>query len=198
MAVHVVRNDEIWSVVVIWTGLVRQLNQTDYPEHKLALQTFVHELAHVDDLRLFTRTYLGGWRAAKPRDGRDANLQPIVNPCQSEYSAQRRAAWAAPEHGLDLLEMLSEAMKDVDDQIRSARLSYRLHGDMDKYWPVVVERLTFLFQTIGYGIGHADWVEAKADDHPELVNRYRTKLEDLAGYSLGWMLDVVETQSSHS
>ena len=31
MAVHVVRNDEIWSVVVIWTGLVRQLNKTDHP-----------------------------------------------------------------------------------------------------------------------------------------------------------------------
>jgi hypothetical protein len=46
--------------------------------------------------------------------------------------------------------MLGEAMKDVDDQIRSARLSYRLHGDMEKYWPVVVERLTFLFQAIGY------------------------------------------------
>ena len=157
---------------------------------KLALQTFVHELVHVDDLRLFTRTYPGGWRAAKPRDGRDANLQPIVNPCQSEYSAQRRAAWAAPEHGLNLLEMLSEAMKDVDDQIRSARLTYRLHGDMDKYCPVVVERLTFLFQAIGYGLGHADWVEAKADDHPELAARYRAKLEDLVGYSLGWMLDA--------
>ena len=190
MAVHVVHNDEIWSVVVIWTGLVRQLNQTDHPEHKLALQTFVNELVHVDDLRLFTRTYPGGWRAAKPRDGRDANLQPIVNPCQSEYSAQRRAAWAAPEHGLDLLEMLGKAMKDVDDQIRSARLSYRLHGDMDKYWPVVVERLTFLFQAIGYGLGHADWVEAKADDHPELAARYRAKLEELAGYPSGWMLDA--------
>ena len=190
MAVHMVRNDEIWSVVVIWTGLVRQLNQTDHPEHKLALQTFVHELVHIDDLRLFTRTYPGGWQAAKPRDGRDANLQPIVNPCQSEYSAQRRAAWAAPEHGLDLLEMLNEAMKDVDDQIRSARLSYRLHGDMDKYWPVVVERLTFLFQAIGYGLGHADWVEANADDHPELAARYRAKLGDLAGHSLGWMLDA--------
>ena len=92
MAVNVIRDDEIWNVVVIWTGLVRQLNQTDHPEYKLALQTFVHELVHVDDLRLFTRTYPGGWRAAKPRDGRDANLQPIVNPCQSEYSAQRRAA----------------------------------------------------------------------------------------------------------
>ena len=39
MAFHTVRNDDIWSVVVIWTGLVRQLNQTDHPEHKLALQT---------------------------------------------------------------------------------------------------------------------------------------------------------------
>lgn len=190
MAVHVIRGDEIWNVVVIWTGLVRQLNQADHTEHKLALQTFVHELIHVDDLRLFTRTYPGGWRAAKPRDGRDANLQPIVNPCQSEYSAQRRAAWAAPEHGLDLLTMLGEAMRDVDDQIRSARLSYRLHGDMEKYWPVVVERLTFLFQAIGYGLGHADWVETKADEHPELAARYRAKLNDLAGYPSGWMLDA--------
>ena len=190
MALHAVRNDEIWNVVVIWTGLVRQLNQTDHPEHKLALQTFVHELAHVHDLRLFARTYPGGWRAAKPRDGRDANLQPIVNPCQSEYSAQRRAAWAAPEHGLDLLDMLSEAMKDVDDQIRSARLSYRVHGDMGKYWSVVAERLTFLFQAIGYGLGHADWVEANADDHPELAVRYRAKLRDLAGYPSGWVLDA--------
>lgn len=190
MAVNVVRNDEIWSVVVVWTGLVRPLNQTDHPEHKLAFQSFIHELVHVHDIRLFARTFPGGWRAAKPRDGRDANLQLIVNPCQSEYTAQRRAAWAAPEHGLDLLDMLSEAMKDVDAQIRSARLSYRVHGDMNKFWPVVAERLTFLFQAIGYGLGHADWVEATADDHPELAARYRAKLEDLAGYSLGWTLDA--------
>lgn len=190
MAVHVIRDDEIWSVVVIWTGLVRQLNQADHPDHKLALQTFVHELVHVDDLRLFSRTYPGGWRAAKPRDGRDATLQPIVNPCQSEYSAQRRAAWAAPEHGLDLLDMLGEAMKDVDDQVRSARLSYRLHGDMDLFWPVVVERLTFLFQAIGYGLGHSDWVEANADKHPELAARYQAKLVELAEFPSGWLLDA--------
>ncbi|GIK82732.1 MAG: hypothetical protein BroJett024_38370 [Alphaproteobacteria bacterium] len=60
MAVHVVRDDEIWSVVVIWTGLVRQLNQTDHPDHKLALQTFVHELVHVDDLRLLAVPILAG------------------------------------------------------------------------------------------------------------------------------------------
>ncbi|MCB1474839.1 MAG: hypothetical protein H6883_02635 [Rhodobiaceae bacterium] len=190
MAMHVVRDDEIWSVVVIWTALVRQLSQTKQPEHQLALQTFVHELVHVNDLRLFTRTYPGGWRAAKPRDGRDANLQPIVHPCQSEYSAQRRAAWAAPEHGLALLDMLGDAMKDVDGQIRSARVSYRRHGDLDRYWSVVVQRLTFLFQAIGYGLGHADWVEAKAKEHPELAARYRAKLADLAGFPSGWMLDA--------
>jgi hypothetical protein len=57
MAVHVFRDDELWSVVVIWTGLVRQPNQADHPDHKLALQTFVHELVHVADLCRFTRTY---------------------------------------------------------------------------------------------------------------------------------------------
>lgn len=190
MAVSVIRNDEIWSVVVIWAGLVRHLNQKDHSNHKRALQTFVHELVHVDDLRLFTRTYPGGWQAAKPKDGRDANLQRIVNPCQSEYSAQRRAAWAAPEHGLYLIEMLSEAMGDVEAQIRSARLSYRLHGDLDKLWSVVVQRLRFLFQAIGYALGHADWVEANAHDHPQLAARYRAKLDGLAGHSLGWMIDA--------
>jgi hypothetical protein len=190
MAVPVVRDEEIWSVVVIWLGLARQLNQVDHPHHKLALHTFFHELVHVDDLRLFSRTYPGGWRAASPRSGRDDALQRVVNPCQSEYSAQRRSARAAPEHGLDLLDMLGEAMKDVDEQIRSARLSYRLHGDIDRFWPVVAQRLTFLFQAVGYGLGHADWVEANANDHLDLAARYQAKLEELSTFPSGWMLDA--------
>jgi len=190
MALHVLRDGEIWNVVVIATGLVRQLTNFEHPDHKLALQTFVHELVHVDDLRRFSRTYPGGWRAARPRDGRDSALQTIVNPCQSEYSAQRRSAWAAPEHGLDLLDMLGKVMTDVDDQIRSARLDYRIHGDMNKYWPVVVARLRFLFQAVGYGLGHADWVEAKADNHPDLATRFRSKLKELAGFPSGWMIDA--------
>ena len=74
--------------------------------------------------------------------------------------------------------------------MRTLKGAYSLHGDMDKYWSVVVERLTFLFQAIGFGLGHADWVEAKADDYPELAARYRAKVKDLAGYPLGWMLDA--------
>ena len=180
---------------MIWTGLVRQLNQTDHPEHKLALQTFVHELAHVHDLRYFLEPILAVGEQQNPGMGEMPTFSRSKT-LQSEYSAQRRAAWAAPEHGLGLLEMLNKAMKDVDDQIRSARLSYRVDGDMDKYWSVVVERFTFLFQPIGYGLGHADWVEANADDHPKLATRYRTS----SGISLATPRDgcltPVETRSS--
>jgi hypothetical protein len=190
MAVSVIRNNEIWSVVVIWTGLVRQLCDPNQPEYKKALLTLVHELIHVDDLRLFTRTYPGGWCTAKPRDGRDAALQSIVNPCQSEYSAQRRSAWAAPEDGLDLLDMLGNSMKEVDGQIRTARLSYRLDRDMERFWPLVAGRLRFLFQAIGYGLGHSDWVEAKAEEHPELADRYRAKLAQLNELPAGWLIDA--------
>src|SRR5690348_14254253 len=34
MALHVVRGDEIWNVVVISTALVRKINQPDHPDHK--------------------------------------------------------------------------------------------------------------------------------------------------------------------
>ncbi|MEY9782257.1 hypothetical protein [Sinorhizobium fredii] len=188
MALHVLRDDELWSVVVIWTGLVRQLMDDQHPHHNLALQTFVHELVHVDDLRLFSRTYPGGWRAAKSRNGRDTVLIPIVHSLESEYSAQRRSAWAAPDHGIDLLDMLGRSMADVDEQIRSARLAYRVHGNMDIYWPIVTERLTFLFQSLGYALGHADWVASEAEEHAELAQHFETKLTELAQLPAGWLI----------
>ncbi|MEY9097983.1 hypothetical protein ABIA24_000892 [Sinorhizobium fredii] len=188
MARHVMRDDEIWSVVVIWTPLVRQIADKDHELHKFALHIFFHELVHVDDLRLFSRTYPGGWKAAKPRDGRDLYLQSIVNPCQSEYSAQRRSAWVDPEAGFELLNMLEKVLLDVDNQVREERLKYRLHGDMDVLWPIVFERLTFLFQCLGYGLGHADWaINARGDD-PERANRYERRLNELAELPSGWLL----------
>lgn len=190
MAVHVLRDDEPWNVVVIWTPLVRRLLDEDHPEQALALHTFVHELVHVSDLRLFTRTYPGGWKAAKPRDGRDGVLQAIVNPCQSEYSAQRRSAWAAPAHGLLMLDMLGKALVDVDEKVTDARIAYRLHGDMDVYWPIVTERYRFLFQSLGYGLGHADWIAAAADEYPELAAQYEARLAELRELPSGWLIEA--------
>ena len=190
MSLRVIKDDELWSEVVIWTNLVRQLTNPDHPEYGLARMTLIHELVHVDDLRLLTRTYPGGWRNANPSDARKRSLLPIVEPCASEYSAQRRSAFAAPEHGLDLLDMLEKALTDVGEQVRTARLSYRIDGDLDKYWSIVVERLRFLFQAIGYGIGHYDGIDAIAIEHPKLMERYKLRFQQIAELPSGWLLQA--------
>ena len=190
MSVSIKKDGELWNTVVIWTGLVRNINDVDHPDQKLALQTFLHELIHVEDQRFFDKTFPGGWEAAKARDGRDAAMQLIVNPCQSEYSAQRRSAHIAPESGLTLLDMLGDAMRDVDDQIISARRAYRTHGDLEKFWIIARDRLRFLFQAIGYGLGHADYIASDAGKFPELAEEYSNRLEALASLPTGWLLDA--------
>jgi len=190
MAVTVTREDQPWSVVVIWLPLVRQLVDVGHEHHKLTLQTFVHELVHVDDLRLFARTFPGGWRAAVSRDPRESALLSIVNPCQSEYSASRRSAWLAPELGLDYLNMLGQALRDVDEKIREARQAYRFHGDLDAYWSLVVDRLTSLFQALGYALGHADWVAEDESVSPDLRERYDSRVVALRELPSGWLIDA--------
>lgn len=190
MSVSIKKDGELWNTVVIWTGLVRNIKNQDHPDHKLALQTFLHELIHVEDQRIFDKTYPGGWQAAKPRDDRDAAMQLIVNPCQSEYSAQRQSAHIAPESGLTLLDMLESAMRDVDDQVITARRDYRTHGDVVQFWTIARDRLRFLFQAIGYGLGHADYIASEADKHPELAEEYSNRLEALAALPKGWLLDA--------
>lgn len=190
MSCLVVRDDEPWSVVVIWAPLLRQILDREHPNHGFALMLLVHELVHVDDLRLLGSTFPGGWRAAKARDGREQELLPVVYPCASEYSAQRRSAWLAPEHGLQLLEMLGEAMVEVDDQIRSGRRRYRVDGDLQTFWSIVVRRLTFLFQALGYGLGHADWAANDAKEHPELAKRYSDKVKELERLPVGWLIEA--------
>lgn len=49
MARHIIRDDEFWSVVIIWTPLVRQMANVGQEGHKSALHIFVHELVHVDE-----------------------------------------------------------------------------------------------------------------------------------------------------
>ncbi|MCW5726242.1 hypothetical protein [Parvibaculum sp.] len=189
MAVCVVRDDEPWNVVVIWMPLVRQLLNMEHEHHKLALHTFFHELVHVDDLKHFSGTFPGGWKAATPRDARERALIALVNPCQSEYSASRRSASIVPAYGLGYLEMLAEALTGVDRQITEARQSYRLHGDMDVLWTIVEERLTFLFQSLGYALGHLDWALNCEELEPDLRRQYEAKLEEASKLPSGWIVE---------
>ena len=190
MAVSIKRGDELWSSVVIWTPLVRKLMDFSDPEQKQALMTFAHELVHVEDQRIFERTYPGGWRSAKARDARDAEMQLIVNRCQSEYSAQRRSAHCFPEGGVHYLDILEKAMKDVDEQITSARLAYRFHGDVGKFWELARERLAFLFQSIGYALGHSDYVASDGEISAKLSQEFEDRLARISALSQGWLIDA--------
>lgn len=190
IAIHTVRDGELKHVVVMHAGLVEQLADPDHPDYYRGLHFLIHELSHVSDLSLLSDTFPGGWQAATGRDGRESVLIPVVNSCQSEYLAQRRAAWAAPQQGLLLLDMLSQAMADVDRQIRTARTQYRSHGNMDVFWPEVAQRTSFLFYALGLVLGHTDWVAEEAERHPELMAQYQAKLEQVAKLPSGWLIDV--------
>lgn len=190
MAVTLKQNDELWSSVVIWTPLVRELVDSNHPDHKLAVLTLAHELVHVEDQRIFESTYPGGWQSAKARDAREAEMQRIVNPCQSEYSAQRRSACFAPESGMELMDMLENAMRDVDEQITKARRAYRWHGDVERFWETARERLAFLFQAIGYAIGHADYIANDGAISADLAQQFKNKEQRIAELPQGWLLDA--------
>jgi hypothetical protein len=195
MAVTVVRDDQPWKVVVIWTPLVRQIADETHENHKLALHTFWHELVHVDDLQYFATTFPGGWRAARERNAMEGAFMAMVNPCQSEYSAARKSAFFKPDYGHGYLEMLEASLKDVDEQIREARIAYRLHGDMGVLWPIVTERVRFLFQAMGYALGHVDGVGHANDADGALMAQYEERLAKAAALPSGWILEETRKAS---
>jgi hypothetical protein len=195
MAMTVMRDDEPWKVVVMWTPLVRQIVDEGHEHHKLALHTFWHELVHVDDTRVFATTFPGGWRAAFGRDELENRLLEMVNPCQSEYSAARKSAFWVPDYGSNYLDMLESALKDVDSQIRRARIAYRMHGDMDVLWPIVTERVRFLFQALGYALGHVDGVAASSNPNEELLARFEAHLDKIGELPSGWIVKEARAAS---
>jgi len=193
MAVTVRRGEGVASVVVIWTPLVRELFAEEESEEKaLAGHTFVHELIHVDDLAFMDRTFPGGALATWERDPHHGALLSIASPAYSEYSASRRSAFAKPDYGPVYLDMLEACLKDAVRDVTIERRKYRLHGDLDAFWGWARERARFIFQAIGYALGHADWIAA-VDVEASLKQRHAEALEKIAEHELGWLIDACRT-----
>jgi hypothetical protein len=190
MTLPVPHGDELWSAVVLWGAFVIPLPDELHEYHAIGLYTLAHELVHANDMQLFANTYPGGWKAAHVHDPREAALLAMVKPCQSEYSASRRSAWAFPEHGLSYLDMLGAALADVDAQIRAARYAYRRHHDVSGFWRLVQARLEFLFKALGYALGHADWVAHAEDLSPGLAEPFEVKLTEMRQLPSGWVIDA--------
>lgn len=195
MAVLTEEDGVLRSVMVVWTPLVvRMFDEEDSLEKRMSLQSFVHELVHVDDQAFLDDTYPGGARAMRNRDARHGMLLGIVAPAHSEYSATSRTAIMEPTTGFDLVGLLKKAIVDVIADVRRQRRLYRV-GDLtlQDFWPWLEGRCRFIFQSLGYALGHADGIVGGDDAEEEIKERYRAALLDIEGMELGWLVPATRS-----
>ena len=101
----------------------------------------------------------------------------------------KATAFAKPDYGLVYLDMLKACLKDAVRDVAIERRKYRFHGDLDAFWNWARERARFIFQAIGYALGHADWIAA-GEVEASLKQRHAEALEKIAEHELGWLIDA--------
>lgn len=196
MAVLTEVDGELKSVLVVWTPLiVPMFDEEDSLEKRVSVQSYVHELVHVDDQAFLDKTYPGGASAMRQRDERHGALLGIVAPAHAEYSATSRTAILEPTTGFEFVALLKRAILDVIADVRQQRRLYRIQAlKLEDFWPWLEERCRFIFQSLGYALGHAEGIIGSNEADEELKERYRVALREIEGMELGWL--VPETRSA--
>lgn len=195
MSVLTMEEGVLKSVLVMWTPLVSAMfDEEDTLEKRTALQTYVHELVHVDDQAFLDKTFPGGGSAAVQTDDRHGALLLMVSPAPTEYSASNRTAMVEPTTGLQFLDMLEKALTDLLADVRRQRRAYRVGSiSLEEFWPWLQERCRFLFQALGYALGHADAIIEDDRASAELKERYRAGLAKIEAMESGWLLPTCRT-----
>ena len=193
-ALLTVEDNHLRSVMVVWTPMIARIFEAeDSFERRAALQTFVHELVHVDDQAFLDKTFPGGAGAMAAKDDRDAALLLMVSPAPSEYSAANRTAVIEPTTGYAFVNMLERTLADVVSDVRRQLQLYRVGKiDLETFWSWVQERGRFIFQALGYALGHCDGI-ARSDDE-ELKESFREALARVEAMELGWL--IAETRAA--
>ena len=192
MSLITTENGVLQSVLVIWTPLISQLfDAEDTLDKRKALQTYVHELVHVDEQAFLDKTFPGGGASAIQRDERHGALLLMVSPAQAEYAAARRTAYLEPSTGFEFLDMLEKTVSNALSDVRVQRRRYRVREiGLETFWPWVQERGRFIFQSLGYALGHTDGI-LNSDTAPEdLKDHFRTTLAKMEALELGWLVDA--------
>lgn len=195
-ALMTVEEGALGSVLIVWTPMIARIfGSDDSLERRKALQTYVHELVHVDDQAFLDRTFPGGAMAAVQSDDRHGALLLMVAPAQAEYSATSRTAMIEPETGFEFLQLLEKTMAGAVADVAPRRRLYRVRAlALEDFWLWVQERCRFLFQALGYALGHADGVLKSERADEALKGRYREALDRIEAMELGWL--VAETRAA--
>ena len=178
------------SVLVVWRPMIARIFEpTDSLERRAALQTYVHELVHVDDQAFLDKTFAGGAMAVVQRDDRHGALLLMVSPAQAEYSAASRTAMIEPMAGYEFLNMLERTIREAQPAVRRQCQLYRIAQiSLEAFWLLVQERARFIFQAIGYALGHADGIIRSDQADDELKESFRAALAQIEAMELGWLV----------
>lgn len=195
-ALMTVEDQCLKSVLVVWTPMIARIFEPeDSLERRAALQTYVHELVHVDDQAFLDRTFPGEAMAMSASDDRHAALLLMVAPAQAEYSAASRTAMIEPTTGSEFLDMLERTIAGVLSDVRRQRQLYRVAEiSLEAFWPWVQERGRFMFQALGYALGHGDGILKSDRADEELKQGFTAALARIEAMELGWL--VAETRDA--
>lgn len=195
-ALMTIENQCLKSVLVVWPPMIARIFEAeDTIERRIALQIYVHELVHVDDQAFLDKTFPGGATGVVESDDRHGALLLMITPAQAEYSAASRTAMIEPTMGYEFLNMLERTIADVLSDVRRQRQLYRVGKiSLEAFWPWVQERGRFIFQALGYALGHSDGIlgSDRADDG--LKEGFTAALARIEGMELGWL--VPETRNA--
>jgi len=178
------------SKVVISTYMVTQMfDEDDSLERRLAQQTLAHELVHVDDLAFLATTFPGGMMAAGHSAADDNALMMICDGARSEYSATMRTAVIEPSIGDGWIDMLGDVLRDAESEMLENRKKYqREQMTLDEFWLWGRERARFIFQALGYAVGHVDGVMRSENIPQDVKDQQGAKLAEIEEMSLGWLI----------
>lgn len=192
MAVWRKDGEELTSALVVYGPLITAMFDEESLEQRLAEQTYLHELVHIDDQNFMQRTFPGGAIAAEARDARHSALLKIVDGAVNEYSATRRTATIEPTTGLHFLDMLDQVLRHLDDEMLEKRKQYQREIiSLDEFWVWASERIRFLFQSLGYALGHVDGLHISEGVAEDIIAQHDEKLTALRQHDFGWLIDEV-------
>lgn len=190
MTFPVVRGaDELWSVAVIWTPVLLALLNADEAAYQESLGLLLHELAHAHCFQVQINSCPDGWRFAMPANRSIALWRDIVEPCPTEYEAQKRSAFLTPGAGMHFLKMLTPALTEIGTQLCDAREVYKQNYDLNLLWTTISPRLGFLFQSIGYFAGQLDGLLKNSDQHTSWIIQFEQSWSELSVLPAGWLLE---------
>ena len=155
MAVPVMRNGKAYSHLVANAAVVRCLVSGSDHERRLAVGILAHEAAHIHDLAMQERM-LPGFYGSRIEDTREGWLLQMAHPCWGEYIACRLSAHHAHSFTAAFEQTFYKTLERARETGNNFIKRYRIHGDIGKLMPELMQTYGDLLKYGSYLLGHID------------------------------------------